>query len=84
MFILAVLIGGYLLRIGMAVIWLTEGLFPKILFQQELELRIVSDSGLVPFAPSAFLVVVGICQLASGIAALLLRGTLLQVVLAKQ
>lgn len=63
------------LRAGMAVVWLTEGLFPKILFQQPMELAVVQRSGLVPFDASHFLVLLGLAQLLSGIAALALKPT---------
>lgn len=64
----------WLLRGGMALVWMTEGLFPKVLFQQPLELAVVSGSGLVPMDPSTFLRLLGVAQLASGVAALALRG----------
>ncbi|MEW5739701.1 MAG: DoxX-like family protein, partial [Myxococcota bacterium] len=54
------------LRGGMALVWITEGLFPKLLFQQPLELAVVEGSGLVPFSASMFLVLLGLAQLASG------------------
>ena len=60
------------LRAGMAVVWLTEGLGPKVFFQQPLELAVVANSGLVPGDPSAFLLGLGLAQAASGVAALLL------------
>lgn len=65
---------GWVLRVGVAVIWMTEGLFPKILFQQPMEIALVAQSGLVPLDPSAFLYLMGAAQLASGFAVLLLRG----------
>jgi len=74
----------WLLRGGMALIWITEGLFPKILFQRPWELDIVSGSGLVPIDASIFLVGMGLAQIASGIAALTLRGRPLQILLACQ
>jgi uncharacterized protein YqjF (DUF2071 family) len=74
----------WLLRGGMAVIWITEGLFPKILFQQQLELDIVVNTGLIPVDPSAFLTVMGVCQLMSGVGVLLARGRLLSLLLAAQ
>ncbi len=58
------------LRAGMAVIWLTEGIFPKILFQQPWEVEVVRRSGLVPIDPAAFLVLLGLAQAASGVLAL--------------
>ena len=63
----------WLLRAGMAVIWMTEGLFPKILFQQPWEVEIVAGSGLVPIDPSLFLIGMGVAQIASGIAVLALK-----------
>jgi len=62
------------LRWGMAVIWFTEGLFPKILFQQPMEVAVVANSGLVPWDPSAFLAFMGGAQVASAFGALALRG----------
>ncbi len=70
-----------ILRAGMAVIWLTEGIFPKILFQSPEEVATVAGSGLVPGDPARFLVFMGVCQAASGLAALLLRGRALGIVL---
>lgn len=62
------------LRLGMAVVWFTEGLLPKVFFQQPVELAVVANSGLVPFDPGTFLMGLGLAQAASGAAALLLRG----------
>jgi hypothetical protein len=70
------------LRIGVAVIWITEGLLPKILFQQPLELDVVRGSGLVPIDASLFLTGMGLAQIASGVLALVLRGRPLLVLLA--
>jgi hypothetical protein len=70
-----------LLRGGMAVIWITEGLFPKILFQSPDELATVRESGLVPGDAAHFLVFMGACQIASGLAALALKGRALRFVL---
>lgn len=72
------------LRVGMALIWVTEGLFPKIFFQQALELDVVAKSGLVPMSPSTFLVLMGLAQAASGVLALVLRGRWLVALLAAQ
>src|SRR5262249_35652551 len=56
-----------LLAIGMAAVWITEGLFPKILFQQSVELDMAPAAGLT-FAPPWLLVgTVGGLQIASGI-----------------
>lgn len=67
----------WVLRGGVALIWITEGIFPKILFQQAMELNVVAASGLVPFDPSLFLVILGVAQAVSGVLALVLRGRLL-------
>lgn len=60
------------LRVGMAVVWITEGILPKILFQQPMELAVVVNSGLVPGNPATFLTGLGVAQALSGVAALLL------------
>ena len=62
------------LRAGMAVIWITEGIFPKILFQQEMELAIARDSSFVFIDASLFLTLLGAAQALSGVLALTLRG----------
>jgi hypothetical protein len=74
----------WLLRGGMALIWITEGLFPKILFQAGWEVALVSRSGLAWGNPAAFLRLVGACEVLSGVAALLLRGRLLRWLLGAQ
>lgn len=71
----------WLLRVAMALPWITEGLLPKILFVQEAELEVVRASGLVPMDATAFLHLLGAAQIASGIAALALRGRPLVVLL---
>lgn len=74
----------WVLRAGMAVIWLTEGLVPKILFQQDVELGIAVGSGLSFGHPQAMLRVIGAAQILGGLAALLLSGRALAAVLAAQ
>lgn len=74
----------WLLRTGMAAVWITEGLFPKVLFQQQMEIDVVAQSGLAPGDPAVFLRFLGACQAVSGVAVLLLRGRALQVVLVCQ
>lgn len=74
----------WLVRAGVAAIWITEGLLPKLLFQQPMELEVVARSGLVPFDPSTFLVLMGLAQIASGVAVLALRGLPLRLVLGAQ
>ena len=72
------------LRGSVAAIWVTEGLFPKILFQQGEELAIAERTGLAFGHPSALLVAIGLAQIAGGVAALLLSGRLLRWLLAAQ
>jgi hypothetical protein len=74
----------WLLRAGMALVWVTEGIFPKLLFQQPFEVAIVANSGLAPLPAPMFLALLGVAQALSGALALLLRGRLLTVVLAAQ
>jgi len=75
----------WLLRGGMAVIWITEGLNPKIFFVIEAERQTVTASG-VPFAdrPDLFLFFLGLAQTLSGVGALLLRGWPLRILLVCQ
>lgn len=72
------------LRAGMALVWITEGLFPKVFFQQPMELAVVSNSGLVPMSAPVFLMLLGFAQAISGVLALVLRGRLLRWLLVAQ
>ncbi len=74
----------WILRAGLASIWITEGLLPKIVFQQPMELAIVANSGLVPINPRLFLVLLGGLQIAAGVAVVLFRRKPLRVVLSIQ
>ena len=74
----------WLLRTGMAVIWITEGLVPKILFQQSLELEVVGRVNPLPLDASSLLVILGVCQVLSGFAVLALRGRWLSILLGVQ
>jgi hypothetical protein len=74
----------WLLRGGVAAIWITEGILPKVLFQQRGEVAVVANSGLVPGDPAMFLWWLGVCQAASGAAVLVLDGRPLRFVLACQ
>lgn len=69
------------LRGGMALVWVTEGLLPKVIFQQPFELDVVANSGLVSMAPSTFLMLLGIAQFLSGVLVLVLRSGWLRAVL---
>lgn len=74
----------WILRGGMALIWITEGLFPKLLFQQPMELAVVANSGLVPISAPLFLMLMGIAQVVSGVLALVLKGRWLRWLLIAQ
>jgi hypothetical protein len=62
----------WVLRVGMAAPWLTEGLVPKLLLQQDEELAIVAQSGFAFGAPGRTLAVLGVVELVSGLLALTL------------
>ena len=72
------------LRVGMAVVWLTEGLFPKLLFQQQIELAMVPRIGITHISPSILVGALGIGQVLSGVLALLLAGKPLKLLLTCQ
>jgi hypothetical protein len=74
----------WLLRGGMASVWITEGLFPKILFQQAEELSIATQTGLAFGRPGTLLLVIGALQVASGVAVLATRGPVLRWLLIAQ
>jgi hypothetical protein len=75
----------WLLRAGIASIWLTEGIFPKVGFQQAVELNMVTRCGdLVPLPAATFLVLMGLAEAASGVLVLVLRGRPLRLVLGCQ
>jgi len=72
------------LRWGLACIWITEGVLPKILFQQPMEIAVVERSGLVPMDPARFLIAMGVLEALSGLSVLVLDGKPLRAVLAAQ
>ena len=74
----------WLLRGGMASVWITEGLFPKILFQQAEELSIATQTGLAFGRPGTLLLVIGALQVTSGVAVLATRGPVLRWLLIAQ
>jgi len=67
-----------------AIVWLTEGLLPKLLFQQRIELAMADrlTGGALP--ASAVVGALGLAQIASFAAALVLRARALRAVLALQ
>ena len=64
----------WILRAGMAAPWITEGLLPKILFQQQLEIDVVMALGLTAPAAHGLIRVTGVAQVIAGGLALVLRG----------
>jgi hypothetical protein len=74
----------WLLRGGIGIIWITEGLLPKVFFQQPDELLLIAQSGLVPGEPRDFLFWLGLAEATSGILVLAWRGLPLRVLLACQ
>lgn len=64
--------------------WLTEGLLPKILFQQQVELAMAPALGLTFASPAVLVRCLGIAQLLSGVLALTLRGRPLRALLLLQ
>lgn len=73
----------WLLRLSVALPWFTEGLFPKILFQQSGELAIATGLGFSGYE-ALLITVVGIAQVISSVAALTLGGRPLIVLLSLQ
>ncbi len=66
----------WLLRCGMVLIWFTDGLFPCVVFQAR-ELREIVGP-FVPFGDVGLLLrIVGVAQMLSAVAALVLRGRML-------
>lgn len=74
----------WLLRAGMACVWFTEGLFPKILFHQSLEIDVVRNLGVSAQTAEHLITVVGVCQMASSVAVLVGRGRLVSLLLGGQ
>lgn len=70
-----------LLRLSMAVVWLTEGLFPKLLLPSPLEIEVVAAVGPSPRLALALIRAAGVGQILCGIGVLLLRGRPLRLLL---
>jgi hypothetical protein len=64
----------WLLRAGMAVVWLSEGILPKMLFLQPGEIEFVQAFGLTAEQAASLIWATGLVQAISGVAVLLLRG----------
>jgi uncharacterized membrane protein YphA (DoxX/SURF4 family) len=69
------------LRGGVAAIWISEGLLPKILFSQAMEREVVARTGLVPMDPGHFLIVMGLLEVAAGVLTFVLEGPALRALL---
>jgi hypothetical protein len=74
----------WVLRAGIGIVWITEGLLPKILFQQNEELLLVPQPALKYLSAEDFLFWLGLAQALSGLLVLTLHGRWLRAVLACQ
>ncbi len=74
----------WLLRGGMASIWILEGLLPSLLFQPEPLRDLLEDSGLALMDVRTQLRIIGVLEILSGVAVLLLRGWPLRLLLLAQ
>jgi uncharacterized membrane protein YphA (DoxX/SURF4 family) len=54
-------------RIALALVWVYEGLVPKLLFTTSMEIDLVERSGLYWPTPRAMLFAVGICEILGGL-----------------
>ena len=54
-------------RVALALVWLYEGLVPKILFTTPMEIDLVARSGVYWPSPRAMLVFVGACEILGGL-----------------
>ncbi|MSP55587.1 MAG: hypothetical protein EXR69_08295 [Myxococcales bacterium] len=74
----------WVLRVGSALPWFTEGLFPKILFPQDIEIAVVAASPLSFGDPHHLLQGLGLLQIVAFACALTLRGRWLRACLLVQ
>jgi hypothetical protein len=74
----------WLLRAGMATVWLTEGLLPNLLFPSVMQQEILAGFGLQLSDPVTALRVLGVLQILSFVLALVLWGWPLRVLLVLQ
>jgi hypothetical protein len=74
----------WLLRAGMASIWVLEGLLPGLISQSEDLPRLLEDSGLALIDARTQLRIIAVLQILSGVAALVLRGWPLRALLVCQ
>jgi uncharacterized protein YqjF (DUF2071 family)/uncharacterized membrane protein YphA (DoxX/SURF4 family) len=61
-------------RTALGLVWVYEGLVPKILFTTQMEVDLVERSGLYWPTPYAMLITIGVCEIAGGIWLLTGRG----------
>jgi uncharacterized membrane protein YphA (DoxX/SURF4 family) len=54
-------------RVALALVWVYEGLVPKMLFTTQMEIDLVERSGLYWATPRAMLFFVGICEILGGL-----------------
>jgi hypothetical protein len=74
----------WIIRLGLAFIWTWEGVMACVLFQGDTLREIITAAGLDFGRPSLVLQVMGVGQALAGLSLLVLRGRLLQLVLASQ
>ncbi len=74
----------WVLRFGMAFIWIWEGLMVSVLFPTEELFAVLAVTGVQLNDPKLLLALAGLGEAAGGIAALVLRGRILRVLLAFQ
>lgn len=73
-----------LLRVAAGLIWITEGIFPKLLFQSPMELAVLGAFGVPAAAASTLIRVTGVAQALSGVLVFKLTGRPLAVLLLLQ
>jgi hypothetical protein len=73
-----------LLRVAAGLIWITEGIFPKLLFQSPLEIAVLGAFGVPAAAASTLIRVTGVAQALSGVLVFALKGRALAVLLLLQ
>lgn len=74
----------WILRVGMALPWITEGILPKVVFQQPLEIDVVMALGFSDSGARSLILATGIAQTITGILALVLRERMLAWLLGAQ
>lgn len=58
-------------KVALSIVWIWEGLVPKILYPSEIEIRMVESTGLAWWDASSFIPFLGACEIVLGVAILL-------------